>query len=200
MARGFAERIQLKSPDQLDIMRRAGLVVARALREMRAAVAPGVTTADLDAVARDVLRDEGATSNFLGYDVGTGPYPAVICSSVNDRVVHGIPSRDEKLAEGDLVSIDFGAVVDGWHGDAAITVGVGEVRPARRRCGPESPPREPAAGSATSRMPWKCRCDAPAGTASSPDTADTGLARPCTWLRTSSTTVRPARARAWCAG
>jgi methionyl aminopeptidase len=129
MARGFAERIQLKSPDQLELMRRAGLVVARALHEMREAVAPGVSTADLDAIARDVLKDEGASSSFLGYDIGTGPYPAVICSSRNDRVVHGIPSRQEKLASGDLVSLDFGAIVDGWHGDAAITVAVGEVRP-----------------------------------------------------------------------
>jgi methionyl aminopeptidase len=90
---------------------------------MRAAVAPGVTTADLDDIARQVLADAGATSSFLGYH----GYPAVICSSVNDRIVHGIPSRDERLAEGDLVSIDFGAIVDGWHGDSAITVAVGAV-------------------------------------------------------------------------
>jgi methionyl aminopeptidase len=129
MVRGFPERIQLKSTDQLETMRQAGLVVARALREMSAAVAPGVTTADLDAIARDVLEDAGATSSFLGYDIGTGPFPAVICASVNDRVVHGIPSRDEVLADGDLISLDFGAIVDGWHGDAAVTVAVGEVRP-----------------------------------------------------------------------
>jgi methionyl aminopeptidase len=129
MVRGFPERIELKSADQLASMRRAGLVVARALREMRAAVAPGTSTADLDAVARDVLAAEGATSSFLNYDIGTGPYPAVICASVNDRVVHGIPSREETLGEGDLISLDFGAIVDGWHGDAAITVSVGEVRP-----------------------------------------------------------------------
>jgi methionyl aminopeptidase len=108
-------------------MRVAGLVVARALAAMRDAVAPGVTTADLDGIARDVLRDAGATSSFLNYDIGYGPYPAVICASVNDRVVHGIPSPAEKLVEGDLISIDFGAIVDGWHGDAAITVPVGEV-------------------------------------------------------------------------
>jgi methionyl aminopeptidase len=121
--RGIPERIQVKTPDQIALMRSAGLVVARALAAMRAAVAPGVSTADLDAIARDVLRDAGATSNFLGYH----GYPAVICASVNDRVVHGIPSAGEKLVSGDLISIDFGAIVDGWHGDAAITVPVGEV-------------------------------------------------------------------------
>ena len=106
-------------------MRVAGLVVARALDAMRAAVAPGVSTADLDAIARDVLRDAGATPSFLGYH----GYPAVICASVNDRVVHGIPSAAEKLAEGDLISIDFGAIVEGWHGDSAISVPVGAVSP-----------------------------------------------------------------------
>jgi methionyl aminopeptidase len=126
--RRLAERIQVKSPEQIQLMRRAGLVVARALREMSAAVAPGVTTADLDAIGADVLRDEGARSNFLGYH----GFPAVICASVNDRIVHGIPSRDEKLREGDLISIDFGAVVEGWHGDAAVTVAVGEVSPEAR--------------------------------------------------------------------
>ncbi|MBN9621200.1 MAG: type I methionyl aminopeptidase [Actinobacteria bacterium] len=104
-------------------MRAAGLVVARALAAMRETVAPGVSTADLDEVARGVLREAGATSSFLGYH----GFPAVICASVNDRVVHGIPSAGEKLAEGDLISIDFGAIVEGWHGDAAITVGVGPV-------------------------------------------------------------------------
>ena len=126
--RGLGERIEIKSSDQIAMMRRAGLVVARALREMRTAVAPGVSTADLDEIARGVLRDEGATSSFLGYDIGSGPYPAVICASVNDRIVHGIPTTGEKLAEGDLISIDFGAIVDGWHGDAAITVEIGEAR------------------------------------------------------------------------
>ncbi len=125
--RGAPERIQLKSSEQIAIMRRAGLVVARALEAMRCAVAPGVSTADLDGVAREVLRAAGATSSFLGYDIGTGPYPAVICASVNDRVVHGIPAPDELLRDGDLISIDFGAIVDGWHGDAAISVPVGAV-------------------------------------------------------------------------
>jgi methionyl aminopeptidase len=127
--RGAPERIQLKSADQIAVMRQAGLVVARALAAMTDAAAPGVSTADLDGIARDVLREAGATSNFLHYDIGSGPYPAVICASVNERVVHGIPSDQEKLHDGDIISIDFGAVVDGWHGDAAVTVGVGDVSP-----------------------------------------------------------------------
>jgi methionyl aminopeptidase len=121
------ERIELKSAEQIQAMRRAGLVVAEALQAMAAAAAPGVSTSDLDRVARDVLRRAGATSSFLNYDIGSGPYPAVICASVNDRVVHGIPSRREKLADGDIISLDFGAIVDGWHGDAAVTVLVGAV-------------------------------------------------------------------------
>jgi methionyl aminopeptidase len=108
-------------------MREAGLVVAQALSEMRDAVAPGVSTLELDGIARDVLRAAGATSNFLGYDLGSGPYPGVICASVNDRIVHGIPSSDVRLRDGDLISLDVGAVVGGWHGDGAITVPVGEV-------------------------------------------------------------------------
>jgi methionyl aminopeptidase len=84
-----------------------------------------VSTADLDGLARDILRREKATPSFLGYH----GYPAVICASVNDRVVHGIPSPKEKLHDGDLISIDFGAIVDGWHADSAISVAVGQVAP-----------------------------------------------------------------------
>jgi methionyl aminopeptidase len=123
--RGLPERIQVKTPEQIALMRQAGLVVAHALAGMRAAVAPGVSTADLDAVARGVLADAGASSSFLGYH----GYPAVICASVNDQVVHGIPSADQVLRDGDLISIDFGAIVDGWHGDSAISVPVGSVAP-----------------------------------------------------------------------
>lgn len=117
-------RIETKSGDQLALMREAGLVVARTLSSLREAVAPGVTTAELDAYAHERIREQGATSNFLGYHGFTG----VICTSVNDEVVHGIPG-DRELREGDLISIDCGAVVAGWHGDAAITVPVGEVSP-----------------------------------------------------------------------
>jgi methionyl aminopeptidase len=114
--------IEVKSDDELRLMRRAGLVVAEALAACEAAVAPGVTTARLDEVAAEVIRDAGARPSFLGYF----GFPATICVSVNDQVVHGIPGQ-RVLADGDLVSIDCGAIVEGWHGDAAITVGVGDI-------------------------------------------------------------------------
>jgi methionyl aminopeptidase len=117
--------IQLKTPEQIEKMRAAGLVVAAALAAVREAVAPGVSTADLDAVAEKVIRDAGAIPSFKGYY----GYPATICASVNEQVVHAIPSPKQVLREGDLISIDCGAILDGWHGDAAITVGVGETRP-----------------------------------------------------------------------
>jgi len=103
-------------------MRRAGRVVAEMLDEVSAAVRPGVTTQDLDQVAREVLDRRGATSNFLGYH----GFPAVICTSPNDMIVHGIPGP-VRLEEGDIVSLDCGAIVDGYHGDAARTVPVGGI-------------------------------------------------------------------------
>ena len=118
--------IQLKTPAQIELMRGAGLVVAAALAAMRDAVAPGVSTADLDAIAEKVIRDSGAVPSFKGYH----GFPASICASVNDQVVHGIPSSQQVLREGDLLSLDCGAILDGWHGDSAITVGVGETDPA----------------------------------------------------------------------
>ncbi|GIJ31999.1 type I methionyl aminopeptidase [Verrucosispora sp. WMMD703] len=121
--------IQLKTPEQIEKMRAAGLVVAEALRRMREAVAPGVSTADLDAIAETTIRAAGAVPSFQGYH----GFPASICSSVNEQIVHAIPSPKQVLADGDLISIDCGAVLDGWHGDAAITVGVGEVDPALLR-------------------------------------------------------------------
>ncbi|WP_252257342.1 type I methionyl aminopeptidase, partial [Mycobacterium tuberculosis] len=93
------------------------------LRAIRAAAAPGTSSLSLDEIAESVIRESGATPSFLGYH----GYPASICASINDRVVHGIPSTAEVLAPGDLVSIDCGAVLDGWHGDAAITFGVGAL-------------------------------------------------------------------------
>lgn len=104
-------------------MRRAGRVVAEMHDAIREALRPGVTTAHLDGIAREVLARRGARSNFLGYG---GTYPAVICASRNDVVVHGIPDG-VPLAEGDIVSIDCGAAVDGYHADAAFTAGVGTV-------------------------------------------------------------------------
>jgi methionyl aminopeptidase len=110
--------IQIKTPEQLKRMREAGLVVAHTLRVLREAVRPGATTADLDAIAEREIRAAGAVPSFLGYS----GYPATICTSVNDQVVHGIPLRS-----GDVISIDCGAILAGWHGDAAISVGVGEI-------------------------------------------------------------------------
>src|SRR6476659_310504 len=122
---GWRDRgVEVKSPEQVAAMRRAGLVVGRTLEVLRAAVRPGVTTAELDSIAEDAIRTAGATPSFLGYQ----GFPASICTSVNDEVVHGIPG-DRELREGDLVSLDCGAIVDGWHGDAAITVPVGTVPP-----------------------------------------------------------------------
>ncbi len=107
-------------------MRAAGLAVAAGLAAMTEAARPGVSTYELDQIARRVLAEAGAVSSFLGY-AGPPPFPGVICSSRNANVVHGIPSRDDVLADGDLISLDFGAIVNGWHGDAAVTVAVGEV-------------------------------------------------------------------------
>ncbi|HEY0890054.1 MAG TPA: type I methionyl aminopeptidase [Nocardioides sp.] len=120
---GLLDRgVEIKTPEQIDAMRRAGLVVGRTLELLRGSVRAGMTTGELDAIAEDSIRSAGAVPSFLGYHGFTG----TICASVNDEVVHGIPG-ERVLAEGDLVSIDCGAIVDGWHGDAAITVAIGEV-------------------------------------------------------------------------
>ncbi|MGH9209184.1 MAG: type I methionyl aminopeptidase [Acidimicrobiales bacterium] len=111
-----------RTTEEIKVMRRAGRVVAEMHDAIRAALRPGVSTADLDRIALEVLERRGATSNFLGYH----GYPAVICASPNDVVVHGIPSP-VPLEEGDVVSIDCGAIVDGYHGDAAFTAGVGTI-------------------------------------------------------------------------
>ncbi len=114
-----------RSAGELDAMAAAGALVAAALTAVREAAAPGVSTLDLDAVAESVIRDGGGIPSFLGYH----GFPATICSSVNDRVVHGIPSATETLSAGDLVSIDCGAILDGWHGDSAFTFGIEAVIP-----------------------------------------------------------------------
>jgi methionyl aminopeptidase len=119
-------QIQYKTPAQIELMRAAGLVVADALAAVKDATAPGVSTAKLDAIAEEVIRGAGAIPSFKGY-LG---YPATICASVNSQVVHAIPSPAQVLHDGDLISIDCGAILDGWHGDSAITIGVGETPPA----------------------------------------------------------------------
>jgi len=116
--------IQIKSDAEVAKMREAGLVVGSALELLRDAVAPGVSTADLDALAEKHIRGAGGLPSFKGYN----GFPATICASVNDEIVHGIPGK-RVLRDGDIISIDCGAIVDGWHGDAAITVPVGEVAP-----------------------------------------------------------------------
>jgi methionyl aminopeptidase len=117
-----------KSPEQIDRMRRAGRLVGHALSTLVEAVRPGVTPLELDALAERVIRDGGGIPSFLGYH----GFPATLCLSRNDWIVHGIPNGDA-LEEGDILSIDCGAIVDGWHGDAAVTVPVGQVDEAGRR-------------------------------------------------------------------
>jgi methionyl aminopeptidase len=120
----FRERgVEIKTPAQVDTMRAAGLVVGETLELLRRSVRPGMTTLELDRLAEDHIRSAGATPSFLGY--GSPPFPATLCVSVNDEVVHGIPGP-RVVEDGDVVSIDCGAIVDGWHGDAAITVLVGD--------------------------------------------------------------------------
>ncbi|HWW46196.1 MAG TPA: type I methionyl aminopeptidase [Acidimicrobiia bacterium] len=115
--------ITRKSPEQIALMRRAGKVVAEMHEECVRAAKPGATTADVDAVAREVIDRRGARSNFLNYH----GFPAVVCTSPNNVIVHGIPSDDVVLDEGDILSIDCGAIIEGWHADAALTVPIGDV-------------------------------------------------------------------------
>jgi methionyl aminopeptidase len=114
--------LRTRQRDELRCMRAAGRVVAEMLATVGEAIRPGVTTEALDRVAREVLERRGAVGSFLGYH----GFPAVICVSVNDEVIHGIPGA-RVLHEGDIVSVDAGAIVDGWHGDAAFTAGVGVI-------------------------------------------------------------------------
>ena len=114
--------IQIKTLEQLKVMRRAGLVVAEIHQLIREAIKPGMTTSALDAISAAHIKRSGATSNFFNYH----GFPATICVSINDEIVHGIPGP-KIMNEGDVVSIDCGAIVDGWHGDAAFSVGIGSV-------------------------------------------------------------------------
>lgn len=121
--------IQVKTPEQIERMRAAGLLVGRTLEVLREAVRPGISTQDLDAIAERHIRDHGGVPSFLGYHGFTG----TICASINEEIVHGIPRPDKILRDGDVISLDCGAIVDGWHGDAAITVPVGEITDELRR-------------------------------------------------------------------
>lgn len=114
--------ITIKKPEDYARMRRAGAVVARIHAALREAAAPGVSLLDLEAIAASLIEEAGCTSNFLNYH----GFPATTCLSVNNEIVHGIPSQRE-LKEGDLLSVDAGAVFEGWHADAAITFGIGEI-------------------------------------------------------------------------
>ena len=142
--------IQLKTQEQLVTMRRAGLVVAEIHKAIREVIKPGMMTSALDAVAESVIKRNGATSNFKGYH----GFPATICVSINDEIVHGIPG-DRVINDGDVVSVDCGAIVEGWHGDAAFTVAMGPVDPEDQKmmdvC-EESMWRGIAAGSLNARL------------------------------------------------
>jgi methionyl aminopeptidase len=126
--------VELKTPGEIEAMRAAGRVVATALAAVRERATVGTRLRELDEVAREVLRSAGASSPFLGYQprFAPVPFPAVICTSVNDAVLHGIPT-DYRLADGDLLSVDCGATLDGWTGDSAISLIVGQEQPEDRR-------------------------------------------------------------------
>ena len=122
LAKWSGRMIQIKTPQEIELMRASGLVTAGAIAAVKAAVRPGVSTGELDAIAEDYIRSQGAVPNFLGYHGFTG----TICASVNHEIVHGIPSPERRLAEGDNISVDCGAILAGWHSDSAVTVTVGE--------------------------------------------------------------------------
>ena len=117
--------IFLKTDEEIELLRISNQIVAKTLAEVAKLIAPGVSTAQLDRVAEEFIRDQGAVPGFLGY----GGFPKSICTSVNDQVVHGIPSEKVILKDGDIISVDCGAFINGFHGDSAYTFPVGEVKP-----------------------------------------------------------------------
>jgi methionyl aminopeptidase len=117
--------IFLKTDEEIELLRISNQLVARTLAEIAKVIAPGVSTATLDKIAEEFIRDHGAVPGFLGY----GGFPKSICTSVNEQVVHGIPSEDAVLRDGDIISVDCGAYINGFHGDSAYTFEVGEVKP-----------------------------------------------------------------------
>ena len=129
----FGERIAIKSRREIEQMREVGQSTAEILLELREHAKPGVTTGQLDEIAAQGLKKRGLNSPFLGYAPGgVAPYPAVLCASVNEEIVHGIPGSRE-LREGDIISLDFGVEHRGWHGDSAVTIAVGEITPEAQR-------------------------------------------------------------------
>lgn len=118
--------ISLKSPREIEIMRRANLIVAEVLQELKRRIAPGVTTLELDAVAEEITLKRNAVPAFKGYSVGGRVFPRSLCVSVNEEIVHGIPSN-RALKEGDIVGLDYGVIYEGFYGDSAVTVGVGKI-------------------------------------------------------------------------
>jgi methionyl aminopeptidase len=129
LARFRGRDIELKNAAELTAMRAAGALVAKTLAAVTDLAKPGVSTGELDVLAEHTIREAGGVPSFLGYH----GYPASICASINSEVVHGIPSPARLLADGDLVTIDCGAILDGWHGDAAVTIEVGAVSDADRQ-------------------------------------------------------------------
>ena len=126
--------IILKTEKQIDTIRRSGQAATATLQRMGEAVKPGVATSELDRIARKMIQDIGGTSSFLGYKpTFHPPFPATICASINDEIVHGIPSPRRKVVEGDILSLDFAMIIDGYHGDTAFTFPVGRVSPEAQR-------------------------------------------------------------------
>jgi methionyl aminopeptidase len=125
--------IMLKRPEEIEIMRAANAIVAEVLAALKEAVRPGVTTGELDEIAETLTRKRGAVPAFKGYEVGGRVYPASLCASINDEVVHGIPSESRVLREGDIIGLDYGVCYQGFYGDAAITVPVGSIPAATTR-------------------------------------------------------------------
>ncbi len=202
--------IELKTPGEIDAMHAAGVVVADTLAAVQAEAKVGVSLLALDEVAREVLAKAGATSPFLGYQPGFAklqPFPAVICTSVNDAVLHGIPDG-YRLRDGDLLSIDFGAVLDGWAGDAATSFSVGQPRRADQKL--ITVAGAALAAGIAAAIPGARIGDISAAigqigglgaTASTPTSAGTASAMPCTNRRRCPTRAGPAGAqscsRAW---
>ena len=192
--------IELKNEEQFALMREAGLIVRGALETLRGEVKDGVTTARLDALAEDYIRSHEAVPSFKGY--GHPPFPGVICASLNHEIVHGIPGKTV-VHDGDIISIDCGAIFQGWHGDAAITVGVGAISAADAALLEACETAlwhglaQARAGrpTATSHTRWRPAPAGPAGTAWSRSTPATASAARCTWTRRCPTTAGRGAAR-----